>query len=178
MEINFECKKCHRIFDCDVGSVTVAENSDRPRFEKRILCPSCGELTMDEVLLTELGQSQLTEATLDFKLDDIITSEDDELNGFGFYEGECQGCDIFTRLNDLGLCEECAGKLERDLIRQRDWDYSALAYGCPESKREELRKEIIARHGEKLELIAPKKAPQRKRKKKRKAQRKKSGRIR
>jgi len=178
MEINFECKKCHRIFDCDVGSVTVAENSDRPHFEKRILCPTCGELTMDEVLLTELGQSQLTEATLDFKLDDIITSEDDELNGFGFYEGECQGCDIFTRLNDLGLCEECAGKLERDLIRQRDWDYSALAYGCPESKREELRKEIIARHGEKLELIAPKKAPQRKRKKKRKAQRKKSGRIR
>lgn len=178
MEINFECKKCHRIFDCDVGSVTVAENSDRPRFEKRMLCPTCGVLTMDEVLLTELGQSQLTEATLDFKLDDIITSEDDELNGFGFYEGECQGCDIFTRLNDLGLCEECAGKLERDLIRQRDWDYSALAYGCPEFEREELRKEIIARHGEKLELIAPKKAPQRKRNKKRKSQRKKSGRIR
>ena len=44
---------------------------------------------MDEVLLTELGQSQLTEATLDFELDDIFTSEDDELNGFGFYEGEC-----------------------------------------------------------------------------------------
>jgi len=120
MEINFECKKCHRIFDCDVGSVTVAENSDRPRFEKKILCPTCGELTMDEVLLTELGQSQLTEATLDCDLDDIVTSEDDELNGFGFSEGECHGCDLFTRLNDLGLCEECAGKLERDLIRQRD----------------------------------------------------------
>ena len=96
----------------------------------------------------------------------------------GFYEGECQACDIFTRLNDLGLCEECAEKLERDLIRQRDWNYSALAYGCPESKREELREEIIARHGEKLELIAPKKEPQKKRKKKRKAQRKKNGRIR
>ena len=178
METNFECKKCHRIFDCDVGSVTVAESSNRPHFEKAIFCPTCGELTMDEVLLTELGQSQLTEATLDFDLDDIITSEDDDLNGFGFYEAECQGCDLFTRLNDLGLCEECAGKLERDLIRQRDWDYSALAYGCPESKREELRKEIIAQHGEKLELIAPKKEPQRKRKKKRKAQRKKKrGRI-
>jgi hypothetical protein len=48
-----------------------------------------------------------------------------------------------------------------------------LAYGCPESKREELRKEIIAQHGEKLELIAPKKEPQRKHKKKRKAQREK-----
>jgi hypothetical protein len=27
-------------------------------------------------------------------------------------------------LNDFGLCEGCAGKLERDLIRQRDWDYN------------------------------------------------------
>jgi hypothetical protein len=178
MEISFECKKCHRIFDCDVGAVTVAENSNRPRFEKRILCPTCGELTMDEVLLTELGQSQLTEATLDFELDDIFTSEDDELNGFDFCEGECQACGIFTRLNDLGLCEECAEKLERDLIRQQDWNYSALAYGCSESKREELREEIIARHGEKLELIAPKKEAQKKRKKKRKTQRKKGSRIR
>jgi hypothetical protein len=48
---------------------------------------------MDEVFLTELGQSQLTEATLDF--------EDNDLRDFGFYEGECQGCDIFQSLNDL-----------------------------------------------------------------------------
>jgi hypothetical protein len=31
----------------------------------------------------------------------------------------------------------------RDLIRQRDWDYSALAYGVPPEKREALRNEII-----------------------------------
>ena len=24
-------------------------------------------------------------------------------NAFGFYEGECQGCDIFTRVDDVGL---------------------------------------------------------------------------
>jgi sarcosine oxidase delta subunit len=36
----------------------------RQNFEKPIACPHCGEKTMDEVLLTELGQSQLTEATM------------------------------------------------------------------------------------------------------------------
>lgn len=176
MLINFECKKCGGLFDCDVGTVTVPEDSFRPHFEKEIVCPSCGRRSIDEVLLTELGQSQLTEATLDFELDDIFDSEDDDLNGFGSYEGECQGCDIFTRVNDLGLCEECAGKLERDLIRQRDWDYSATAFGVPASKREELRRQVVARHGEKLELIAPSKGTQRKRKsRKRKGKRKRHG---
>ena len=89
---------------------------------------------MDEVLLTEIGQSQLTEMTLGYESDDIFDFEDDALNGFGFYEGECQGCDLFTMLNDFGLCEGCAGKLDRDLIRQRDWDYSALACGVPAKK--------------------------------------------
>ena len=178
MVINFECRKCGVPFDCDVGTITLPESSDNPNFEKDIICPKCGQLSMDEVFLTELGESQLTEATLDFDVEDIFDSEGDELNSFGFYEGECQGCDFFTRLNDLGLCEECAGKLERDLIRQRDWDYSALAYECPESKREELRKEIITRHGEKLELIAPNKESQKKSTKKRKVKRKKKRRSR
>jgi hypothetical protein len=166
MVINFECRECRGIFDCDVGTVTTREDSYRPSFEKQIICPKCGQREMDEVFLTELGQNQLTQATLGFDAEDIFDSEDDELNGYGLYEGECQGCDIFTSINDLGLCEECAGKLERDLIRQRDWDYSALAFGCPVSKREELRKEIIARYGEKNELIAPKKKPKKKRSKK------------
>ena len=63
--------------------------------------------------------------TLGYDSDDIFDFEDDELNGFGFFEGDCQGCDRFTTLNDFGLCEECAGKMERDLLLQRDWDYSA-----------------------------------------------------
>ena len=168
MEINFECKKCGNIFDCDVGLITVAENSDRPRFEKRIFCPTCGELTMDEVLLTELGQSQLTEATFDLPVGGLLSIEDDDLSDFGFHEGECQGCDTFQSLNDLGLCEECAGKLERDLIRQRDWNYSVTAFGVDSSDYEELRKQVIAQHGENLELISPskgKKSSARKRKK-------------
>lgn len=74
---------------------------------------------------------------------------------FGFHEAECQGCDIFTRVDDVGLCEECATKLDRDLIRQRDWNHSVTAYMVPLEQREELRKEVIRQYGEDLELIAP-----------------------
>ena len=75
-------------------------------------------------------------------------------NAFGFYEGECRGCDIFTRVDDVGLCEVCAAKLDRDLVRQRDWKYSMVAYGVPPEKREELRRKVIQQYGEDLELIA------------------------
>jgi hypothetical protein len=114
-------------------------------------------------LLAELGQSQLTEATFDFDDDDSS----------GSFEGECQGCDFFTKLSDLGLCEECAGKLERDLIRQRDWEYSVTAYGVPALKREELRMQIVAQYGDKLELIAPSKGTQKERKSRRRETRRK-----
>ena len=76
-------------------------------------------------------------------------------NEFGFYEGECQGCDIFTLVNDVRLCEECVSKLDRDIIRQRDWQYSTVAYGVPPEKREELRSKVIKQYGKDLELIAP-----------------------
>jgi hypothetical protein len=72
----------------------------------------------------------------------------DEL--WGVWDGQCQACDLFGRVNDLGLCEDCATKLERDLIRQRDWDYSALAFGLPSEAREELRRQVIAQYGETL----------------------------
>jgi hypothetical protein len=163
MVINFECKRCRRTFDCDVGSVILREDSDRPHFEKGLRCPTCGELTIDDVWLTELGQSQLTEATLD--------SDDDFLD---FAESQCQGCDQYLSVNDLGLCDECAGKLDRDLIRQCDWDYAVSAFGLDEAGREELRRQVIGQHGEKLELIAPSKETIRKPRKKKK--RKKSGR--
>ena len=168
MVINFECSGCGGIFDCDVGVVSMSENSYRPSFEKEILCPKCGRRSMDEVFLTELGQSQLTEATFGSQIDNLFESEANESIGFGFYEGECQGCDTFTGLSDLGLCEECAGKVDRDLIRQREWDYSALAFGCPENKREDLRNEIISRYGKENELIVSKKKPESKLGKKRK----------
>lgn len=77
------------------------------------------------------------------------------MKAYGFYEGECAGCDVFTRVDDVMLCEDCAGKLDRDMIRQRDWEYSATAWACPEARREELRALVIKEHGAKLELIAP-----------------------
>lgn len=65
MVINFECKGCKKEFDCEMGKIGINEQTWRPDFEKPIICPRCGERTMDEVFLTELGQSQMTEATMD-----------------------------------------------------------------------------------------------------------------
>ena len=64
MTINFECKKCRREFDCNVGKVGIDDIEMRPTFEKEIVCPRCGRLTVADVLLTELGQSQMTKATI------------------------------------------------------------------------------------------------------------------
>jgi len=70
------------------------------------------------------------------------------------HEGQCQACDLVGPVNDLSLCDECAAKLDRDLIRQRDWDYSVAAFGLSADDRERLRREIIAQFGAALELIA------------------------
>jgi len=164
MLINFECKKCRHVLDCDVGSVSMLPDSDRPHFEKRLLCPTCGEVTIDDVWLTELGQSQLTEATLDV---------DDDF--WDFAESQCQGCDLYLPVNDLNLCDECASKLDRDLIRHRDWDYSMSAFGLDPAMREELYKQVIAQYGEKLELIASSKEIKSSARKQRKRRKKKRG---
>lgn len=58
-ELNFLCTKCRKEFDCDVGKISFPIEEKRPRFERDILCPRCGVLTMDEVELTEVGQTQL-----------------------------------------------------------------------------------------------------------------------
>jgi hypothetical protein len=68
-------------------------------------------------------------------------------------EGQCQACETFAVVNDLGLCEDCGAKLERDLIRQRTWDYSATAFGLAATQRETLRAQVIAKYGKALELI-------------------------
>ena len=64
MEINFECQICKKNFDCDVGEVSIDETTMRPKFKNKLVCPKCGELKMNDVQLTELGQGQLTEATM------------------------------------------------------------------------------------------------------------------
>ena len=53
------------MFNFDVGTVSINEETMRPDFENIIICPKCGKRTIDEVTLTELGQGQLTEATMD-----------------------------------------------------------------------------------------------------------------
>lgn len=83
-----------------------------------------------------------------------MTPDDDEPQ-FGCYEACCAGCDCFAPVNDLGLCEDCAGKLERDLIRQRDWDYSVSAFGLNDEQREQLYRQVIRQFGAVFELIAP-----------------------
>jgi len=67
----------------------------------------------------------------------------------------CAGCDLSARTNDVGLCRDCAAKLERDLIRNRDWDYSITAFGVASEKRETLRQHVIQEYGTKYELILP-----------------------
>ena len=78
---------------------------------------------------------------------------------------------MYVRVNDLSLCEKCAEKLERDLIRQRDWDYTVSAFCLPEEDRERLRLKIISQYGSEYELIEPPK--RKKHKKKHKAKDKK-----
>ena len=58
--LNFNCKKCGITFDSNVGEITFPMG-DRPKFGNNIECPKCGIITIDDVLLTELGQTQLTE---------------------------------------------------------------------------------------------------------------------
>ena len=61
--VEFECRDCGKIFSCDVGQVSVDQVALRPRYEKAVRCPHGGPRTIDQLFLTELGQSQMTEAT-------------------------------------------------------------------------------------------------------------------
>lgn len=73
----------------------------------------------------------------------------------GMFERECQACDVFGPVDDQCLCEDCASKLDRDLIRMRRWGYAAAAFGMSAMQRERLRLETIAEHGSELELLDP-----------------------
>lgn len=69
--------------------------------------------------------------------------------------GNCAGCDMLRPLDDLGLCPVCAAMLERDLIRQREWEYAASTALLSDEGREALRQQTVDEHGAELELIAP-----------------------
>lgn len=86
------------------------------------------------------------------------TTRDDTRNSW-----ECIGCDLPLPLNEQGLCVDCAGKLERDLIRARDWEYSYAAFVTTE-RQEALRAQVIREYGAANELlVAPKPKPKNKR---------------
>jgi len=59
----------------------------------------------------------------------------------------CRGCDLPLPVNDLRYCDDCYAKLERDLIRMRDWEYSAEAFGVPDEQLEALRDRVIREYG-------------------------------
>ena len=66
------------------------------------------------------------------------------------------------------MCDTCAAKFDRDLIRQRAWDYSATACGCDPKDYEALRQAVIDNHGVAYELLTP---PEKKGRKQRKRRR-------
>jgi hypothetical protein len=84
----------------------------------------------------------------------------------------CMGCDLPFPVNDLRLCDTCFAKLERDLIRSRDWDYSVTAFGVAPDQLEALRERVIRDHGPADELIESPKKPKNKRSKSRASRRK------
>jgi len=86
----------------------------------------------------------------------------------------CIVCDLSLPLNDRGLCAECAAKIERDLLRLRDWEYSAEAFGVPDEQLEALRDRVIREYGAAYELLEQphKYKPKNKRSKSRATQRK------
>ncbi len=78
--------------------------------------------------------------------------DDDE--AFGVYEGICTGCDAISLVGDLRLCEKCAAKLERDLLRSRDWVHSVTAFRLTDEQRELTRRQVVKEYGRDFELIA------------------------
>lgn len=56
--ISFRCKRCGCEFDSVTGKITFGI---RLSFEKDIICPACGKIGMDDLELTEMGQTQISE---------------------------------------------------------------------------------------------------------------------
>jgi len=70
MEVNLKCGVCKTNYNFEVGKPSTDKNM-RLFFEHKPVCPKCGAI--DKELLSELGQSQMTEwhlkgLNLDFDL--------------------------------------------------------------------------------------------------------------
>lgn len=100
----------------------------------------------------EVAKETIEEFTINDEIEPELAEFDEGL--WHGYEVQCQACDDYGLVDEMMLCNECAGKLERDLIRQREWDYSAFAFGMSSEGREKFRIQVIKKYGAKLELIA------------------------
>jgi len=58
MIVNLRCGKCRFIYNFEVGQISYDKNYSLV-FENETICPKCG--AKGEDLLSELGQSQMTE---------------------------------------------------------------------------------------------------------------------
>ncbi|GEM_PF-2663545 len=68
MVVNLNCGTCKINYDFEVGDPSIDENM-RLVFEHKPKCPNCG--VIDKELLSEIGQSQMTEwhlKDLDFEI--------------------------------------------------------------------------------------------------------------
>ncbi|HJH28284.1 MAG TPA: hypothetical protein C5S51_01095 [Methanosarcinaceae archaeon] len=59
--LNLKCKKCGTAFDFNVGKVTFG---NKLSFENSVSCIKCGLVEIDDLELTELGQTQVAELFL------------------------------------------------------------------------------------------------------------------
>jgi len=59
MKVNLKCGECKRVFDFEVGTPRLNETTWKLEFENIPFCPACS--ARGKELLTELGQSQMTE---------------------------------------------------------------------------------------------------------------------
>lgn len=103
--INFECKKCNRIFDCETGEITFGNILD---FEKDIICPDCGKLAKEEILLTEYGQTQIS---------GLYSKGEPLIKGYGIYEG------LFSDNNLKKELKDFIGKDTRELCDYLGFNY-------------------------------------------------------
>lgn len=56
--LNLKCKKCGAKFDYNVGNITFG---NKLSFENEIFCKKCGLVEIEDLELTELGQTQVAE---------------------------------------------------------------------------------------------------------------------
>ena len=58
----------------------------------------------------------------------------------------CVACErMVLKRDDLGLCPDCAAKLDRNMMRDRDWERFWTAWQTPADQREALRSQVVAR---------------------------------